>query len=298
MRRLSLLSLLLVLPLLLHAADKKFEKKFSVSSDGLLTVRADLGDVSIKGTSSNEVNIVVNMRGSLGDLDDYEITANQVGNTIELRGKGKNDSWFKFNLDDVDIKYVVEIPEKFSIDASTAGGDVAVSHVSGKIQTETSGGDIVLQQLSGEVLVETSGGDIHATEMKGNFKGTTSGGDIIVTSVTGNISVETSGGDIRIKDVGGMVSAQTSGGDITIALSGANKGIKAETSGGDIDVLATKNIQANLDASTSGGSVVCSLPIALAGEIDESRVQGTLNGGGELIHVQTSGGDIRIKAAE
>jgi hypothetical protein len=298
MRLIAIMTLLASIPLLAHAADKKFEKSFDVAPDGMLLVRADFGDITVKGTSSDKVNVLVNMRGSKDDLEDYEITATQNGNTIEVRGDTKNEGWWNFNFDDLEVRYVLEVPEKFNLDVSTSGGDVGVNQVSGKIQAETSGGDVVLQRLSGDMLVETSGGDIHATDMEGNFKGTTSGGDIVVNKVSGNIGVETSGGDIRISGVGGMVHAETSGGDIHIALAGDNKGVVAETSGGDIDVMTASTIQANLDASTSGGSVVCSLPITLAGEIDESHVKGTLNGGGELIRVRTSGGDIRIAAAQ
>jgi DUF4097 and DUF4098 domain-containing protein YvlB len=286
--------LILFLPVFAAGGEKKFEKSFEVSPDGILLLRADFGDIAIKGGSSSRVNVLVTMRGSLDDLDDFEITATQKGNTIEVRGNSKDESWWRLGFDDVEAMYVIEVPEKFNLDASTSGGDVVVNQVSGKVQAETSGGDITLERLSGEMLVETSGGDIRASDMEGDFKGTTSGGNIVVTRVSGNIGVETSGGDIRISGVGGKVHAETSGGDIHISLSGSNKGIVAETSGGDIDVMTASSIQASLDASTSGGSVVCSLPITLAGEIDESRVIGTLNGGGELIRVRTSGGDIRI----
>jgi len=298
MRRSIALFLTLFIPLLAFGAEKKFEKSFDVSPDGVLLVRADFGDISIKGTAAGSVNILVMMRGSKGDLEDYEITATQNGNTVEIRGDSKDEEWLSFNFDDLEIKYILEIPEKFNLDIATSGGDVTVSQVSGKAQAETSGGDIILEKLSGEMLFETSGGDIRATGMTGNFKGTTSGGNIVVTKVSGNIGVETSGGDIQISGVEGRVQAETSGGDIRIALAGSNKGIVAETSGGDIDVMTASTIQADLDASTSGGSVVCSLPITMAGEIDESRVRGTLNGGGELIRVRTSGGDIRIVPGE
>jgi DUF4097 and DUF4098 domain-containing protein YvlB len=135
-------------------------------------------------------------------------------------------------------------------------------------------------------------------ELSGGLRAETSGGDIEVTAVSGNVAVETSGGDIRIKSVGGSVRAETSGGNIVVALAGDNRGVHASTSGGDIDILTSENIRANLDASTSGGSVICRLPITLSGEIDESHVTGTINGGGEMIRAWTSGGDVTIARAE
>ena len=59
-----------------------------------------------------------------------------------------------------------------------------------------------------------------------------------------------------------------------------------------------KNSGANIDASTSGGEVTCDLPITVTGKISESRIRGTVNGGGATVHAYTSGGDIRIVALE
>jgi hypothetical protein len=290
--------MLSLLPALLLGAEKKFEKEFTVSEDGLLIVKSDYGDITVRGSGSDNVVILVTMNGSQGDLEDYQVTASQSGNTVELRGKGAGDDWFSWDIDDLEVKFIVEVPEKFNLNVATAGGDMRVNNVNGNVQLRTPGGDVVLEELAGEIYAESSGGDIRAMEMRGNFRGTTSGGDVVVEEVSGNIHAETSGGDVRIGKAGGKVNAQTSGGNISIVLAGENKGVMAETSGGDIDVMAAREIQANLDASTSGGSVMCGLPITLTGEIDESRIQGTLNGGGELIHVQTSGGDIRIRQTE
>ena len=296
MKRLTLSSIILFLPIFVHGAENKFERTFTVAPDGLLKVASDFGDMTIESGSSDEVRILVTMNGSLDDLGDYEVTANQSGGTIDVRGKAKAADWRP--SDDVDIIYTLVVPDEFNLDVRTAGGEVIIRDTNGKIQAKTSGGNIDLQELSGEIHVETSGGNISATDTHGNLTGSTSGGDIAVTNVKGNLKVESSGGNILIKAAEGSVSARTSAGNIAIALSGDNMGIIAETSSGDIDVLANTTIQANLDASAIGGSVMCSLPITLAGESDQSRLQGTLNGGGEPIRIQATGGNVRIKPVE
>jgi len=72
----------------------------------------------------------------------------------------------------------------------------------------------------------------------------------------------------------------------------------AETSGGDIEIVVPKGVTANIDAATSGGSVHFDFPVTVSGQIDESHVRGTINGGGNLIHAHTSGGDVRFSAAD
>ena len=60
-------------------------------------------------------------------------------------------------------------------------------------------------------------------------------------------------------------------------------------------IAIAKSVAAMIDASTSGGDVICDLPVTVSGKISESRIKGTLNGGGELIYAHTSGGNVRIK---
>jgi len=69
-------------------------------------------------------------------------------------------------------------------------------------------------------------------------------------------------------------------------------------SGGDIDITVAKDIAASIDASTSGGSVICDLPVTVSGRIEGDRIKGTINGGGNVIYAHTSGGDVRIRPPE
>ena len=51
---------------------------------------------------------------------------------------------------------------------------------------------------------------------------------------------------------------------------------------------------AEIDASTSGGSVSCDLPITTQGRMSKSSLRGTIGSGGPLLTLRTSGGSIRI----
>ena len=63
----------------------------------------------------------------------------------------------------------------------------------------------------------------------------------------------------------GNIRAETSGGDVMVKVKNGNQGVHAETSGGDIDITVAKDIAANIDTSTSGGSVICDLPVTVSG---------------------------------
>lgn len=280
------------------AAQKKFDKKFSVSPGGTLTIGTDAGSVKVVGTSSNEVSILVDIRGREKDIERFEVTATQSGNNVEVKGKArKGGSWF-WDSFELDVEYTISVPHEFALRMNTSGGDITVSELKGVVKGETSGGDIEVGNVQGEVELTTSGGNVRAEKCTGTVHMETSGGDIVITAITGDVDVSTSGGNVRIGEVDGKVRAETSGGNVVVKLKGTNKGIFAETSGGNIDIVIPKTIAANIDAGTSGGEVQCDLPVTLSGRIDESRVKGTLNGGGNTIHAHTSGGDVRIRAAD
>jgi len=280
------------------AADKKFEKRFTVKSGENLLIKTDCGDVAVIGASGDQVVIVAEMRGSAKDVEDFTITATQSERGIEVTGRTRSSRWWPWKFDELELRYRIEVPHEYSVDLNTSGGDISIEHLKGSVSGGTSGGDVNMRNVEGPIAVETSGGDILADRVAGNLKFETSGGDITVTASRGDIELETSGGNIRVSSTDGKIHAQTSGGDITVALQGQNKGVFAETSGGDIGILLAKDMGAAIDASSSGGSVICEMPITIKGRLDDSELKGILNGGGETIHAYTSGGDVVLKSPE
>jgi hypothetical protein len=280
------------------AADKKFEKKYTVGSGGTLTVATDVGSVKIIGSSGNEVAVTATMNGRERDVENFEITTDQSGNNVSVKGRlRKGGGWF-WNSTDLDVEFVITVPHEYSLQMNTSGGDISVSDLKGVVKGKTSGGNIGVGGVEGDVDLETSGGEVEAEKCKGKIHMETSGGDIRIMTITGDVDVNTSGGNVRIHEVEGKVHAETSGGNIVLKVLGTNKGVHAETSGGNIDIVMPKSITANIDAATSGGEVMCDMPVTISGRIDESRVKGTINGGGNVIYAHTSGGNVHIRTTE
>ncbi len=279
-------------------AEKKFEKKFSVSTGGTLAIMTDCGNVDITGTTASEVSIVAEIHGSQRDVDGFDISASQDANGVEVKGKSRGSSWFRWFGDSPDVRFTILVPREYSAKIHTAGGNIVVTNLKGRIDGETSGGDLNIREIEGSITLGTSGGNIRAEKLMGDIHMETSGGDIQLLAIDGNVEVGTSGGNIKISEVDGKIRAETSGGNVIVKAKNSNRGIYTETSGGNIDIFVPKNITATIDASTSGGEVLCDLPVTMSGRLDESRIRGTLNGGGNPIHAHTSGGDVRIRAAD
>lgn len=276
--------------------NRHYEKSFSVKEGGELNLIADAGDIKINSWEKNEVQVLVDLRGSDSRVEKYTVEFNQEGDKVSILGRTKDRSFFQWNFGSLEVKYTIMLPKNFNTDLKSSGGDISVQNVNGTLKGKTSGGNITLESLNGNVEIKTSGGEVEISTVTGNIDAHTSGGNVRIEKVIGDISAGSSGGNIEVYDASGNIKTKTSGGDIKLKLSGDNKGIDAKTSGGDITLYINENISATVDAETSGGSVNCELPVTVKGKVERSELHGKINGGGNPIRLETSGGDIRISA--
>jgi hypothetical protein len=293
---LRVVAAVIILAITACAAEKKLDRTFTVSPGGTLFVNTDLGTVEVTGGADRSVVVSVIARGSEGDLEDFNITAEQTTGGVEVKGEMRKGLrfWRSNNLDAV---FTIKVPKEYGVKARTSGGDIGVTGVKGSVNGNTSGGDVRIRDIEGQTDMRTSGGNVSVDGVTGQLHVQTSGGDVNIEGVTGAVDAGTSGGNVRISAVKGSVDAETSGGNVSVSVTGGNAGIRAGTSGGNIEIVIPPDVGASIEASTSGGSVVCDLPLTVSGKIHESRVKGTVNGGGNPIVAKTSGGNIRIRGS-
>jgi len=186
------------------------------------------------------------------------------------------------------------VPSQFATDLRTSGGSITVGDLSGEATAHTSGGSLHFGHIDGPVTGETSGGSITLLSGKGRAIVHTSGGGIRIEDMAGEVEAGTSGGSIEITRTSGRVTARTSGGSIHIGE--AANAIDAETSGGGITVAMRSNSKFDVDAETSGGGVSSEFQvIGAVNNTSHNHLRGTVNGGGPLLHLRTSGGGIHIR---
>lgn len=206
----------------------------------------------------------------------------------------------------------------------TDGGSIEVHHANGKIVAETGGGSVEIQSGSQSATIETGGGSIEVKQCTGKVKVSTGGGNIDLGDMGGPAEIDTGGGSIHLASAKGHVSAQTSGGGIELygvpsvrAETGAggitvklvNTGAERsdsvlETSAGDITVYIASDVaisvRANVDMG-NGHRITSDFPdLHISSEGDQwgpktLTAEGKLNGGGPVLKVRTSAGDICFK---
>jgi hypothetical protein len=210
------------------------------------------------------------------------------------------------------------------VNLRTGGGSIKIAVAKGKVNAESGGGSVVLLSgLQGAVLA-TGGGSIHVDKCQGNVRASTGGGSIDLGEIGGLAEMETGGGSIRLASAKGPVRAETGGG--SIELNGVPSA-RAETGGGGIiaKFLAASGERADSSLETGAGDITVYLAndiaISIRAEVELAnghtirtdfpdlhvsteggnwgpktvRAEGSLNGGGPLLKVQTNTGNISFR---
>lgn len=277
-----------------QAADKTFDRTFTVASGGHLDVRMDVGSIAVTGGDSTQVVVRIKASGSERELEDLSFAADQSGADVTVTAKRDSASkWLSWWFTDVHVNVTIEVPREYNLDLHTSGGDIKVRHLTGTASGRTSGGRISLEDVKGAVNMRTSGGSVALNSVSGPVEVQTSGGQINASQIEGGLRAHTSGGSIRFERISGPIEAHSSGGSINIELVGENQGIVARTSGGSITLRLPASVSGTLNASTSGGSVSSDMPLTRS-DVGKSSLRGTLNDGGAEIVARTSGGSIRV----
>lgn len=279
------------------ASDDPFlTKSFNLSS-GELFVSTSGGSIRVEGSNSSKVTVEMFVKSSrhsdkkIREIleEDYEIRIEKSGSRIEAVAKREGSSW---SWNGISISFVVYTPKDFACELKTSGGSLKISGVSGRShELKTSGGSITAEDMSGNLEARTSGGSININDYVGELDVKTSGGSIKLEDIKGDIEAITSGGGIRLNDVQGEVYASTSGGGINADITRLESQLILKTSGGSVRATIPSGL--GLDLDLRGNRVNTSLH-NFSGESKSNRVKGTVNGGGILVELSTSGGSVSL----
>jgi DUF4097 and DUF4098 domain-containing protein YvlB len=301
-------------------AQGNIQRTFSVRPGGRLVMDVEPGAIEVK--TSGESQIVVDVLRKVERASDaraeelfrqHEVSFEQQGNDLIVRAKFPN-GFLRRNRSGLQVRYVVSIPTEFNVDLKTSGGGIRVDDLRGEVRVKTSGGGLRFGKIEGPIFGTTSGGGVSLAGCNGKVEVRTSGGGITIGSGSGDLLAETSGGGIEIEDfsgdafvrtsgggikinrIDGSIDASTSGGPIVAAISGQpKKDCRLHTSGGGITVELDESLSLNINAEASGGGVSTDLPLTVQGELRNGLLRGTLNGGGQALILQSSGGSIHLR---
>jgi DUF4097 and DUF4098 domain-containing protein YvlB len=208
----------------------------------------------------------------------------------------------------------------------TGGGSIKVRSAKGKIEAESGGGSINVVSGSQDAVLQTGGGSIQVEHCAGRVKASTGGGSIDLGDIGGPAEMETGGGSIHLGSAKGTVHAETGGGSIElngvpsvraetsagaivaklVGSNGERHDSQLETAAGDITVYLSPSVNISVRASievANGHNIRSDFPdikvVSEGGDYGPKTVtaEGSLNGGGPVLKVSTTTGDICFRRA-
>jgi DUF4097 and DUF4098 domain-containing protein YvlB len=216
-----------------------------------LHLTTDLGNIEIHTQNSGKIDYRVHLEADASQknarqlLKNFTLHAGTAPEGVFMNGQTGRESSGRLW-----VTLEVDIPQNYSLDVATGGGNVETDDVNGHISLSTAGGDIVAGNIGGSARLETNGGHITVKNVQGELIAGTGGGHITAAIITGDAFLHTSGGHIRVSSVGGAAHLVTGGGNVTLEHSGGE--LVAETSGGQIEVGDATGL---VRAKTGGGGI-------------------------------------------
>ncbi len=283
------------------AEDGRFERTLKVTGMTQVEVSTGSGNIAVHTGDNSSVKVIGHIHANHSwlfggnEADKVKrIEANppieQTGNIIKI---GKiNDPELRRNIS---IDFEVWVPEQTTTRASSGSGDVFAENLKASLNASTGSGNVQARRITGEVKANTGSGDVDLQEIAGNVTADTGSGNVKVSMTgDGSLRLGTGSGDVTASHVKGGLRARTGSGNVT-ADGDATSDWSVETGSGDVNVSLPQNARFELAASTGSGDLSIGREITMSGNMDKHRIRGKVNGGGPLVQLETSSGNIRLR---
>jgi Toastrack DUF4097 len=207
---------------------------------------------------------------------------------------------------------------------SSGGGDVHINNIAGQARInmgggkvyigtakgstiETGAGGIEVRKCDGDLNASTAGGNLNFGDVSGAVRADTGGGSVRLASANGRVQISTGGGSVELYNLGQGAQVETGAGPITVEFAGKH-GIFTDsslhTAAGDVSVCLPVTLPVTVHASsdmTNGRGIISDFPAlritTSGGDYGPKAMfaEGALNGGGPMLRVRTTMGQINFR---
>lgn len=272
------------------------------------SVHASTGGGGV-GVNNISGTVAVETGGGAIQLDEIggAATASSGGGSIKLGNMG-SDVWVDTGGGAIRIQSaggrvaatsgggsIEVLSARRAVSAQTGGGSIRVLKCGAEVNLESGGGNLEVGEAGGAVIAQTGGGSIRVVSAQGKVSAGSGGGSIHLTGLTRGVQVETGAGGIIAEFVGFVGGAsltdsmlETNSGDVTVYLP-ANVGV---TIRGAIEFGSKNSVRSDFGE------------LRVFSESDqqwgphEVLVEGKLNGGGPVLKIRTTTGNIVLLRAK
>jgi DUF4097 and DUF4098 domain-containing protein YvlB len=275
---------------------ERFKEEFQYSRDlepgGRLSLETFNGSVEILSWEKPFVQITGTKYAAIEE-DMKNIKIDVQGNTGSVQIKAIRP----VRRGNMGARFVLRVPREVELERIvSSNAPIRVEDVKGSARLETSNGSVRVRKLEGKLNANTSNSGIECFGVEGDATLRSSNGRILIQDGNGALEAETSNSSIQVDmfepKAGTPVRLTTSNGSIEAAFDKLEGDVRASTSNSSISVKLPSNIKARIRANTSNGAAQTDFDVD--GSIGKHSIEGSVNGGGPLVHLTSSNGAVRV----
>jgi DUF4097 and DUF4098 domain-containing protein YvlB len=165
------------------------------------------------------------------------------------------------------------------------------------LSAKTIAGSLDVSGLDGRLELATADGDLNASNCSGQIKAYCADGSLTLTSARGDVEARTVGGALKIEGILSALEAESAKGRIDIRVlpgSTMKQDWSVHATAGNVKLYLPDDFAADLTVNSSDGEIYIEESVNIRGSLSKRGWEGKLNGGGRLLRIHSSDGDVRI----
>ena len=228
---------------------RRLDTTIAFNRGGAIFVNASNGDITITGSSRNDVRI--RARTDRGRIR-LEASANRI--SLDASDGRSGDAQFE-----------IQVPVGVRITARSQNGEITIRGTNGDVDAHTLSGDIHVQGASGHVELASLSGNIEARDVKGDVRAEGTSSEIVLARVSGDVNVETVSGDVTMREMTSRnVQAHSTSSDVSYdGTIEPNGRYELSSHSSDVSIAIPAGAGARFTVSTWSGSIESDFPITL-----------------------------------
>jgi hypothetical protein len=288
-----------------RAAELTESHEWLVGDAPIIKVNTFNGSIRVERADAGRVQLDLQAQASGENADRWlekiSVKANPFGAglVVSVQQTGSGVEFGSGVAPQRQLDLVLRVPPQCSLDLTSEAGTIEVDDdLQGNMRVRVSTGTIALGRVLGSVTAITGSGDLVIARTTGDLIARSHHGNLQIGTVMGWAELRADHGSIDVVNSFGGMLAESVRGDIKAGMSrqvSANSHLHA--SAGDVIVGVDPESSLNVNATSSWGRVRSALEWeVVSGKSTKKRLQGERNGGGALLALKASGGNVKINS--
>lgn len=247
-------------------------RTFPLAANAQVSINNFNGNVNIEGWDQPQAEVRMTVSGGRGNADG--VTFQNEGGNLSIKAEPGRLGGGK-------VDFAIKLPRKLA-----------------QLAVEGMNSNVELSDLEGGVNVTTVNGSIRLADVIGNVNAKTVNGRVSLTDIRGDITANTTNGSLELSSVSGSAITKAVNGSTRVSFENITPGkpLEFESFSGTIDLELPADINADLEASTTTGSIQLDegLGLEVRKKIPGESASGQIGSGGQPLTVKTVSGTIRV----